>query len=187
MIIFDCGACIGEFFKPYINDNNIIHAFEPYAINFKFLENNYKNTKGIYLNNVCVGNSNDNIKLYRNNTDYNRVGYIGSSVFKDNVHISGNHEVHSMIKLSEYYTKNVNDVVDIMKLDIEGSEYDVFEDLLSANLINKFKTIYVEEHVRCIPSLVEKGTTIMNKVKTEFKGDLYIWNWPKAFYEKVGG
>jgi len=57
-----------------------------------------------------------------------------------------------VIRFSDFIKQNCNpeDFI-VMKMDIEGSEFDVIEDLISENLHTYFNEIYIEWHERFFP------------------------------------
>ena len=75
-IIFDVGANIGQTIHRFkrLNDNPIIHSFEPVKKDFQILTDKFKNDKSIYLNNFALGEKNYKKKFFSNNL-------IGSSSF----------------------------------------------------------------------------------------------------------
>lgn len=177
MIIVDGGACKGAFFRQYIGKAKI-YAFEPFPVNFDNLIKQFGGTQDLHIKRLALGGDNEVAKpLYRrkNNTPY---GYDGSSLFRDknNVDEETFSEV-DIIKLSDFWSNSIREDVDILKLDIEGAEYDVLEDLMGTGIINRFKHVILEEHSgKCIPSLIARKEEIMPKFHSEFTGKFTKWH-----------
>ena len=87
-----------------------------------------------------------------------------------------------IIRLSDYWKEHINDRVHVLKLNVEGAEYDIFEDLLDGGIINEFDTIIYEDHgwrcggTRVIPSVIEQGKKVFKRLRSEFKGKILFMN-----------
>jgi FkbM family methyltransferase len=72
--------------------------------------------------------------------------------------------------LSNFLKKCNNEDYIVVKLDIEGSEYFVIEDLFKTGEIEKINELYVEWHDHFFPHLKTKGSELKNKLsKTNIK------------------
>lgn len=72
--------------------------------------------------------------------------------------------------LSKFINQFNDDDYIVVKLDIEGSEYCVIEDLFKTNSINKIDELYIEWHDHFFPHLRNKGSELKNKLsKTKIK------------------
>lgn len=180
MVIVDGGTCKGEFMKQYLYNGATIHAFEPFPINHNGLKKEFGDNPDFKLNFAALGGTAGKTSLYWNGHE-DFYGYVGSSLCEDNRVISAGHRHDcTVVKLSEYYKEHINEYVNILKLDIEGSEYDVLDDLLQNDLINEFGTIYVEGHESIINSIGQQSVDVMKRVKEKYRGLLYVWDWPGA-------
>ncbi len=144
-LIIDCGSNIGIsilFFK-YLYPDSEIHGFEPDPSTFKLLENNIlsNNIKNVTINNLALSENNGIIDFY---IDKSHPGsLIMSTLFdrqpKDKIQVN-------CIKLSDYL-KNLNyKNIDLLKIDVEGAEHEVFKDLIENNIISNVKNIILEYH-----------------------------------------
>lgn len=126
-----------------------IHCFEPHPVLFKNLNETHKDNKNIFLNEVAVSNKNGEAYLYfkkepTSNTDD------GSTLNIKKNNVSGEYKkTVKTIKLSDYILKF--DKVDVLKMDIEGAEYDVFNELIESGAIHKIKYIFYECHAHKVP------------------------------------
>jgi FkbM family methyltransferase len=74
------------------------------------------------------------------------------------------------VSLSNFLKQYSIDDYIVVKLDIEGSEYFVIEDLFSAGEIEKIDELYIEWHDHFFPHLKNKGSELKNKLsKTKIK------------------
>jgi FkbM family methyltransferase len=143
-LIFDVGAYIGIsilYFK-HIYPNCKIIAFEPNPKAFKKLEENiFKNDiKDTKIYNTAISYQNNEKDLYIDNTNMDR--YSVASFRKD----GWNREVKS--KKIEVKTEKLNKYmdrpIDLLKLDVEGSEWNILSNI-SSNFIN-IRNIIFEYH-----------------------------------------
>jgi FkbM family methyltransferase len=121
--IIDCGANIGMsiFFHKYFHPNAKIIAFEPNPSAFELLKLNIEknNLKDITLVQKAVSNSLEPISFFVNNDK----GSLLSSVREDR---GGTSKIEIETDLLSNY---LNEKVDLLKIDIEGAEWQVLEDL----------------------------------------------------------
>ena len=106
----------------------------------------------------------------------------GASVFGDKTtgNLTGRREVQ-LIRASDWISKNVksNDVV-FMKLNCEGSECEIIEDLIDSGEISKMYSIMIDFDVRKIPNMMYREFEIRKKLRENkignvcFKDDVMI-------------
>jgi FkbM family methyltransferase len=145
MIVVDCGACRGDFIAQIIDEAEHIYAFEPVEHNCNIIRAKFPGRSNLTLVQSAVGNINGQIDFYIGPSEKN--AFYRSSIKEDKPDIADKRSVKcNIVKLSDYWKQNINRPVDLLKIDIEGAEYDLFEDLLDANVINEFNKIVFEEH-----------------------------------------
>ena len=82
-----------------------------------------------------------------------------------------------MIDLCEYITRARINSIDLMKINIEGDEYDLLEKLISTGTINKVKNLQVQFH-RFIERSKERRNTIRTQLSRTHKETYnypFIW------------
>ena len=138
-LIIDVGANIGistlYFCKKHPNAK--ILAFEASKKCFPWLTNNTKKYQNISCFNVALGEG-EYVYFYE---PKNRIGF-GSSIFRSRV---GNEYKKSKVRtdrLSNYLNGNV----DLLKIDIEGSEFFVIEDLYDNHKLSLVQIVVMEFH-----------------------------------------
>lgn len=125
LTIFDVGAYVGnsvESFKKYY-PNSKIHCFEPSEDNFSKLDKKYKSNVNIYLNNVAVGNSGGQKKLYKlghESTGNSLIKPSNASAFMDKQKVM-------VYSIDDYCLKNNIEHIDILKIDTQGYEKECLE------------------------------------------------------------
>jgi FkbM family methyltransferase len=157
IIVIDLGACKGEFISELSKQYKIKKAVlvEANPNNFKLLGND----ENYILYNNIINNKNDDTQIFYEdiNSPYN-----GSNVFN---YFNGiRHEIKT-ITLDEILIQNNIDYVDILKIDIEGSEYDVLPSI-SNEIYDKIRQITVEFHDFIDDELKLKTESIITKLKS---------------------
>jgi FkbM family methyltransferase len=132
-VVVDCGSNIGIsvlYFKSLYPDA-VIHCFEPYSSAFYFLKKNIEvnNLKNIVLNNKALSNLVGTIEL-NVPADDNLINARINREFP-----GGHREIVRCEKLSDYLLQLGR--ADLVKLDVEGSEIEILDDLNKSGLLNK--------------------------------------------------
>jgi FkbM family methyltransferase len=141
-VILDCGANIGLsaiwFLSRYPGAR--VHCFEPEPENFRLLEHNLRGSAGVVLNRAAVGRAAGRLPLTLSNSAamHSLVGQMGSDT------IDARRVEVDVVALPEYLSRHALDAVDILKLDVEGSELDVIEGM--AGRLRSVKIIVGELH-----------------------------------------
>lgn len=130
-LIIDAGGCIGMsvlYFKKIYPDCTI-RVFEPDPIIFSVLEKNIKNNgfENVLLVNAGLGKTEETINFYSDGSD-------GGSMYKTG---EVNETKVKVVRLSQY----LNEKIDFLKMNIEGMEGDVFEEI-EDKLINVREIIF---------------------------------------------
>lgn len=141
-VIFDCGANIGIsvlYFKMLYPESTIV-AFEPNPNLYALLDKNVKDNhlKNIELHKEAVSGEAGEISFFINEN----LGSFLSSKFQ---HRGGDKEIHVpavlLSKILEKYPR-----IDLLKMDIEGSEFEVMHELQQKQLFVRIPLIIVEYH-----------------------------------------
>lgn len=133
-VIYDCGANIGIsviFFKT-IYRNSRIKAFEADKRIAGILENNLERNgiKDVEIYRKAVWTDNNGVEFYSDEADAGTIYGRGQKILIDSV------------RLKDFIDKEQE--IDFLKLDIEGAEQDVIEDMRSA--LGKVKNLFIEYH-----------------------------------------
>ena len=174
-VIIDVGGHIGLFslYASQFCKNGSIFTFEPMVENFDLLSENIKlnNLDNIKIFNLAVSNSNSSVKLYLNQDD------AGHSMFSK----SSKSVTVNSISLQQIFDNNNIDYCDFLKLDCEGSEYEIIKNLPTP-YFKKIKKMIIEYHMADTnPELLDELISILKsqnytlETKTLFKdiGFLY--------------
>ena len=140
-LVIDCGANIGMaliFFKKLYPNSRII-AFEPDKRTFEKLKKNVEinKLKNIKLFNKAVMNSEGTVNFYY---DPSNPGSLSMSIEKKR--LPGVCERVDSTLLSNY----IEERVDFIKMDIEGAEFSVIQELTNQNKLKLVNEIIIEYH-----------------------------------------
>jgi FkbM family methyltransferase len=139
-IIFDCGACVGEFTAKFYNMFGCkFYLYEADSRNYRRLSNRLKVYQNIYVFNKAIDKEIGTKEFYIGN-------YItASSLYKSHRGLGNlveNVETTTIDNELMYFDK-----IDLLKLDLEGSEIDVIPNILPKTL-KKINQITVEFHLQ---------------------------------------
>lgn len=178
----DCGANIGqsiewalEIFK---NDEIKIDAFEPLPLNINVLKEKFNNHKNVTLHEEGVGIANGVATFYCQNWGTRT----GSSLIKEKT----NHgTITTMeivtINLADWIKSNIsNEEIVILKLDIEGEEYNVLPHLFENEIDKLIEYWLIEFHGSKIINRTNKNALHYENVEIEAAEKIkYLIDWGK--------
>ena len=172
-VIFDVGAHIGNFSiasNVFYKDCKV-YSFEPVKSTFDILSFNIANYVNIKVFNIALGKENKRDVMFFSNSEKDR-----SSFFKDNILNQENLNTQEIeIKTISSIVKEFDIlVIDILKIDVEGFEYEVIEG--ASDILNRVKFVIVENHLKDHPHNFAK----ISKILTDNNFILYrigkIWS-----------
>ena len=133
-VVLDVGANVGDYSNllKQLNSEIIIYAFEPHPKTFKILQENAKNNKYTALNLGC-GKSKSKLELY----DYeNKDGSSNASLYRGAINelrqCNSVSHIVDIIDIDSFISEQNIQKVSLLKIDVEGNEYSVFEGLKEA-------------------------------------------------------
>jgi FkbM family methyltransferase len=135
-LIIDCGANIGIsvlYFKALAPQAKII-AYEPDTANFELLQKNTQHLKNVQNVKAAVW-------INEHDLQFEDVGAQGSKISTGNTAHGISLKIVKAVRLR---TLLQNEAVDLLKIDIEGAEYEVIKDCKDA--LSNVKNIFLEYH-----------------------------------------
>jgi FkbM family methyltransferase len=161
-LFLDCGSNIGqgfEFFRKYYPTELYDYVlFEPNPYCFQILKEKYSglSVDGVQLRNVAVGIHNGEIDFYGLEETQGGIYSVGGSILA--AHNSGLYtnsgnssiqvrSINFIDYLSDFINQKKYSAI-ILKLDIEGGEYQILDSLEKSEMFDFFETIYVEFHAQ---------------------------------------
>ena len=157
-VIFDVGAHIGNFSlaSNVFYKNSQIYSFEPVKNTFDILSKNTSEYENMKIFNIAIGEENKKDVIFFSDLEKDR-----SSFFKDNIINQENLKTQEIeIKTLSSITKENNiSYIDILKIDVEGFEYEAIEG--ASDILNRVKFIIIENHLKDHPHNFSKITKIL--------------------------
>lgn len=156
-------------YKGFFSDKIIslydpsIFILEPINKYFRLLKNKYKDNKKVKVYNFGLSDKNSYKNIYLSDD--------GSSLIKKSKALEKVRLVDCLTFIKKFKS------VDLISLNIEGSEYKVLERLVSTNLIKRLKFLQVQFH-NFVPNAKELRTQIVKKIsRTHKKRYSYPFIW----------
>ena len=158
-LCLDLGANRGEFTRKLAETGAEVIAFEPDSVAYAALEANCGTMENVTLHKKAVSTKDTQMMLRRtaNWDDENALDHtVSSSIVHDNAGMSAElGEMVDVIDLPKFMTELDRDFR-IIKMDIEGAEWDILQVLLEHPVLQRIDTLFVETHERwdperCIP------------------------------------
>ncbi|NDB27969.1 FkbM family methyltransferase [archaeon] len=144
--VFDLGANNGLFIQKMLSYNvKNIHAFEPNPNALINLYDRYENNNNVKIINKAVSNKSDKLVFH-----YHPENSTISSFDKNHLipHLPSKELMEiqvDTIRLDDYCNINSINNIDLLKIDVEGAEYDILENLDDA-FYKKVKNVLIEFH-----------------------------------------
>ena len=149
-IVFDIGGYKGEFARDiFCKYNATIYIFEPIKAFFQIIQSKFVNNQKVKIHNFGLAGKDDQMQISMSDN--------ASSVFLK----TENTETIHLKSIVNFIRENNIQTVDLIKINIEGGEYELLESLIENNLISVFKNIQVQFH----DFLLENGKERMNKIQ----------------------
>lgn len=103
---------------------------------------------------------------------------ISSSIFCSKKNVDQNNSIQiEIIDLTEFLI-NINKNIKILKLDVEGAEYNLLEKLINTNLYLKIDRVVAETHAHKIPELKAKAERLHALMKEKKVTNINLnWMW----------
>ena len=166
-ICIDCGANVGAITEVFAQRGAEVHAFEPNPAAIGELTKVVAAYPKVKVYQQAVLDKNDKLKLFMHK--YHKEDEIlfsqGSSLFKSKRNIAkGNCIEVEVIDLISFI-ENLNSPIDVLKLDVEGGEYDILLKILEKDLYKNIKHILVETHECRIPEIIPKAKKVRRLIK----------------------
>lgn len=167
-LVFDLGAYKGQWasdiFSKYMCS---VYCFEPSTEFSNFTKERFKHNDKINIEKIALSNKNGEANLSFNKDS--------SSIYDSN-----KGETIKLVRAADYIRHNKISHIDLMKINIEGGEYDLLEHLIAEKCISKIHNIQIQFHnffpdsqVRM--DIIQRELRKTHKLTYQYK---FIWeNW----------
>lgn len=147
LLFVDGGAHNGVFSDVALACGAIVHAFEPNKYLCAFLRNYYQNNKHFILHQSAISIKNEKTIFY--NVADSAIDQGASIIKTQSLAQSSGYEVQ-MIDFCAFLLDMIKQYgkITMIKLDIEGAEFEVLESIITKDLYKHIDYIMVETHER---------------------------------------
>jgi len=178
-IIVDLGSSIGLFTAYALEQSPNIKSInvEMNSIFHNICSDTFKDNKNIIpINKAIYKNSNETIDMY---SDVENFSSFSSNIVNNSTFV----KKIPTISLEDIINKYNLDRISLLKVDIEGYEYELFENL-DDNILSKIDKIHLEFHktkdnndrLILINRLLKYGFKINNSIESDTLDDNNMWN-----------
>ena len=150
-VVFDVGAYIGDTIEQFKSSfpESYIHAFEPFDESFSVLKNRFQKTDKLFFNNVAVKNHsslNANMYITQNKGSSSLLEPTkDANEFWEGNPLSTQKEVKvETTTIDNYCQKHNIETIDILKIDVQGSELKVLQGASLMLQKRRVKLIFTE-------------------------------------------
>ncbi len=133
-VVFDLGGYQGDWAAKLPNMNCNIYIFEPVKKFSEDCSNRFKGRKNIHCYDFGLDATTHKAEI-SHEAD-------GSSQY----HNQGETEVAEFVGIEDFMSEHGIDSVKLMKMNIEGGEYDILEELIRTGNIRRFENIQIQFH-----------------------------------------
>ncbi len=167
-LVFDLGGYKGQWTSDiYSKYQCRIFIFEPVAAFAKLIDERFKLNEDIKVFNFGLGSKNEVLSININSD--------ASSVL---MHSDDHNQEKIYIKdFQSFLEQNNIDTIDLIKINIEGAEFDLMDYILDNNLISRIKTIQIQFHNFFADADVRRDTIIKKLKKTHQQTWCYKFVW----------
>ncbi len=168
-IVFDLGGYKGEWAeKIHQNYNSKIYVFEPVHSFYNKILNQFKLNTNVHVFCYGLGPKDEELEISLTSDS--------SSIFNT----EGEKEKIQMKEFIKFLEEQDIKNIDLIKINIEGGEYDLLEYIIEHNILHMFKNIQVQFH-RFIPECVARRNNIrehLSKTHETTYDYEFVWeNW----------
>jgi FkbM family methyltransferase len=133
--------------------NCYVYCFEPIDAHYKICENKFKSNEKIKVYKTGLANDNKLVDFHVSN-DSSSI-HIGNGLGQFNT---------MLMKIDDFMSQENINYVDLLKMNIEGAEYDLLEHIIKNDLLDKFKNIQVQFHENPYDGWEEQYKFIINNL-----------------------
>jgi FkbM family methyltransferase len=136
-IVVDAGGYMGNWTNDISRKYDcFVYVLEPLKMYHNHIIDKFKNNNKIIPLNIALSNKTEETTM--------SIEQDGSSIFAN---VEGKMESIQCIDIKDFFTSNNIECIDLIKINIEGSEYDLLERIIELNLHKKIKNLQIQFHV----------------------------------------
>lgn len=178
-ICIDLGANYGDFTKRLAETGAVVHAFEPDPQTFKILKENVGGVSNVMLHQVAVAKTSGRMNLYRISEDLASTAEKrswGASLVPSQ-RSSRSDVVEVEVRSFEQVLAEIGKPVKLVKMDIEGAEVEILDQILAAPSLYPVESLFVETHERQRPEQLADVIRLRSAFDRLSRPDVHLY-WP---------
>jgi FkbM family methyltransferase len=169
-VVIDCGANVGDISLLFAKTKAKVFAFEPDPLAFQVLKQRINGFSNITCFQKAVGTANGTTRmfLHKERAQVNHKAYsVSSSIIgeKENIDTSNYIQIE-IIDLTEFID-SLGTRVALIKMDVEGAEIEILEQIIEQETYEKVDLLLVETHETKIPGHDKKVARLKHLLKTK--------------------
>jgi FkbM family methyltransferase len=170
-VVFDVGGFEGEFASQIYNKyGSKIYVFEPLPSFYQLICNRFE--------------KNDHIQVYDAGlSDVTKTEMISVTGDRSSLFIDANKVSIKLIRAVDFIQQHQIQQIDLMKVNIEGAEYDLLDDLIAAGMMDRIVNLQVQFHDFIVPNARQRMEAIQDKLSQTHERTYqfeFVWeNWKK--------
>jgi FkbM family methyltransferase len=183
-VVLDCGANLGAVTLPLARTGATVHAFEPDPYAFDQLSRTMAGFDNVTLYNAAVGVGSGEIQLMRaeNFADNPRGASVKSTI------VSGGRKIDEgggttidvdLVSLPDFlsWLYEAQGQIAFVKMDIEGAELDILEQMLAQGLFDKVRLTVAETHENKFKALRPRFKALRKAVAKTYPQTVVNLDW----------
>lgn len=174
-VVIDLGAHKGIFTVEAASVASHVYAFEPHPTLFKLLVENTKRYQNITLFNAAASSHDGTATFHMDSKDDGLSE--GSTLKEDKSNLVDPTTVEVRVMDFGGFVSSLDCDVSLIKMDIEGAEYDVITSLIDHDVIPKLGRVMVEDHCNLFESLKEDKKRVLKKLRSMGQLDKFDFDW----------
>ena len=164
-IVFDMGAYVGNYVESiYKRYGCNVYAFEPVERFYKILKLRFEND--------------EKIKIFNSGFDIEEMTkFISEDGDGSSLYTNENKVLAKFIVFEDFLKENLIEKIDLLEMNIEGSEYDILPHIISSGTIKKISILQIQFHDN-IDNWKSMKKEIVKELKKTHKKK---WGYPYVF------
>jgi FkbM family methyltransferase len=148
-VFVDCGANVGLIIDIARFVDMEVYAFEPNKSAFKLLKKKYEGNEKVHLYQKAVSNKTTILKFYNIKTClYDQSASLIPPLQTTSQQIQYEVEAIRLVDVLKQEILSKHKKIHLLKLDVEGAEFDIIEDIIKEHIYMDITYIVVETHER---------------------------------------
>lgn len=166
-VCIDLGANLGKYTKQLAHKAGKVYAFEPDPWTFSKLEQNTKHLTNVELIQAAAGAEDGEIEIYREATFDEQPEHLSmaTSIYANKSRIDPKSAITVPLIDIKRFIAELNQDIAILKIDIEGAEVPLLEDLFVSDVLKRIDYIFVETHEFLIPELEDRTDALFKQAR----------------------